>query len=87
MMVSSTNLILIHWNIDAVIRTVYYKYFHPKEVHVMNGVLNRELNRAAGKRDVHADTPKNIRVKPTLDELAATLVITVQKRLINDVDP
>ena len=26
---------------DAVVRTSYYKYFHPKEVYVSNGVLNR----------------------------------------------
>ncbi|KAI8801523.1 hypothetical protein BJ742DRAFT_863908 [Cladochytrium replicatum] len=37
-------------NPDSVARTVYYKYFHPKEVYVANGVLNRELNRAAGKQ-------------------------------------
>ncbi|KAI8929594.1 hypothetical protein BC831DRAFT_443325 [Entophlyctis helioformis] len=37
-------------NPDAVTRTVYFKYYHPKEVYVTNGVLNRELNRAAGKR-------------------------------------
>ncbi|EDO47507.1 predicted protein [Nematostella vectensis] len=36
-------------NNDSVVRTVYYKYFHPKEVLVSNGVLNREINRAAGK--------------------------------------
>jgi len=35
---------------DAVVRTVYYKYLHPKEVHVSNGVINREINAAAGKR-------------------------------------
>ena len=28
---------------------MYYKYFHPKEVLISNGVLNRELSRAAGK--------------------------------------
>ncbi|KAJ3020828.1 Intraflagellar transport protein 52 [Thoreauomyces humboldtii] len=37
-------------NADAVARTVFYKYYHPKEVYVTNGVLNREINRAAGKR-------------------------------------
>ncbi|KAH6576957.1 hypothetical protein BASA60_004300 [Batrachochytrium salamandrivorans] len=37
-------------NPDATTRTVMFKYFHPKEVHVSNGVLNRELNRAAGKK-------------------------------------
>ncbi|XP_028667936.1 intraflagellar transport protein 52 homolog isoform X2 [Erpetoichthys calabaricus] len=36
-------------NCDAVIRNVYYKYFHPKEALVSNGVLNREISRAAGK--------------------------------------
>eukprot|EP01006_Ploeotia_vitrea_P035671 TRINITY_DN65922_c4_g1_i1.p1 TRINITY_DN65922_c4_g1~~TRINITY_DN65922_c4_g1_i1.p1 ORF type:complete len:475 (+),score=46.02 TRINITY_DN65922_c4_g1_i1:75-1499(+) len=34
---------------DAVVRAVYYKYFHPKEVCIYNGIVNRELNRAAGK--------------------------------------
>jgi len=38
------------FNQDAVVRTVYYKYLHPKEVHISNGVLNREINVAAGKR-------------------------------------
>ncbi|KAJ3272210.1 Intraflagellar transport protein 52 [Terramyces sp. JEL0728] len=37
-------------NPDALARTVYYKYFHPKEVYVTHGVLNREFNRAAGKK-------------------------------------
>uniref|UniRef100_A0A672YWY7 Intraflagellar transport 52 homolog (Chlamydomonas) n=1 Tax=Sphaeramia orbicularis TaxID=375764 RepID=A0A672YWY7_9TELE len=36
-------------NNDAVVRNVYYKYFHPKEALVSNGVLNREISRAAGK--------------------------------------
>ncbi|RVE72674.1 hypothetical protein OJAV_G00042820 [Oryzias javanicus] len=36
-------------NNDAVIRNTYYKYFHPKEALVSNGVLNREISRAAGK--------------------------------------
>ncbi|OUM67069.1 hypothetical protein PIROE2DRAFT_40308, partial [Piromyces sp. E2] len=37
-------------NLDAVTRTVYYKYHHPKEVFIANGILNREINRAAGKK-------------------------------------
>jgi intraflagellar transport protein 52 len=37
-------------NLDTVARTIYYKYYHPKEVLVSQGVLNRELNKAAGKR-------------------------------------
>jgi len=38
-------------NNDCVVRTVYYKYFHPKEVHIGdgNGILNQELTRAAKK--------------------------------------
>ncbi|KAM9408371.1 intraflagellar transport protein 52 homolog [Pholidichthys leucotaenia] len=36
-------------NNDAVVRNVHYKYFHPKEALVSNGVLNREISRAAGK--------------------------------------
>ncbi|KAL5456923.1 hypothetical protein EMCRGX_G034150 [Ephydatia muelleri] len=36
-------------NNDAVSRVVYYKYFHPKEALVSNGILNREINKAAGK--------------------------------------
>ncbi|XP_077386807.1 intraflagellar transport protein 52 homolog isoform X1 [Festucalex cinctus] len=36
-------------NNDAVFRTRYYKYYHPKEALVSDGVLNREVSRAAGK--------------------------------------
>ncbi|CAJ1051804.1 LOW QUALITY PROTEIN: intraflagellar transport protein 52 homolog [Xyrichtys novacula] len=39
----------IQVNNDAVVRNVYYKYFHPKEALVSNGVLNREISRAAGE--------------------------------------
>ena len=42
---------------DAVVRTVYHKYFHPKEVHIANGVVNREINVAAGKRPRNAGQP------------------------------
>lgn len=31
---------------DAVVRNVYYKYFHPKEALVSNGVLNRFVGAA-----------------------------------------
>jgi intraflagellar transport protein 52 len=40
----------IEVNSDSVVRTAYLKYLHPKEVLIQDGVLNRELNRAAGKR-------------------------------------
>ncbi|KAJ3114892.1 Intraflagellar transport protein 52 [Phlyctochytrium bullatum] len=36
-------------NSDCVVRTVFHKYFHPKESFVSNGVVNREINKAAGK--------------------------------------
>ncbi|KAB7501055.1 Intraflagellar transport protein 52-like protein [Armadillidium nasatum] len=39
----------IAFNNDAVIRTCYYKYFHPKECLITNGVLNRALLESAGK--------------------------------------
>ena len=31
------------------IRSVYYKYTHPKEAQISNGVLNRGIDAAAGK--------------------------------------
>eukprot|EP01116_Phalansterium_solitarium_P020480 TRINITY_DN6061_c0_g1_i1.p1 TRINITY_DN6061_c0_g1~~TRINITY_DN6061_c0_g1_i1.p1 ORF type:complete len:446 (-),score=156.17 TRINITY_DN6061_c0_g1_i1:213-1550(-) len=34
---------------DSVVRTAYLKYLHPKEVLIADGVINREINRAAGK--------------------------------------
>ncbi|XP_038057033.1 intraflagellar transport protein 52 homolog isoform X4 [Patiria miniata] len=36
-------------NNDSVVRTSYYKYFHPKEALIANGVLNRAISVAAGK--------------------------------------
>ena len=32
-------------NNDCVIRTSFYKYFHPKEAYVHNGILNEEVTR------------------------------------------
>ena len=37
----------ISYNNDSVIRTVYYKYLHPKEVFISNGIVNREIARVA----------------------------------------
>ena len=31
----------IEFNTDSVCRTVYYKYLHPKHVHIGQGVLNK----------------------------------------------
>uniref|UniRef100_A0A914Q8Y5 ABC-type uncharacterized transport system domain-containing protein n=1 Tax=Panagrolaimus davidi TaxID=227884 RepID=A0A914Q8Y5_9BILA len=42
-------------NSDAVIRSVYYKYFDPKEALIANGVLNRALGAAVGKQPKAAD--------------------------------
>ena len=43
-------LIVLYFEIsDAVVRTSYYKYYHPKEALVANGVLNRAVAIAAGK--------------------------------------
>eukprot|EP00117_Sycon_ciliatum_P009632 scpid44524/ scgid11845/ Intraflagellar transport protein 52 homolog; Protein NGD5 len=55
----------ININSDEVIRTVYYKYPHPKEAYISNGILNREINRRAGKkvsadRSVEAETAGNV---------------------------
>mmetsp|Transcript_3146 Transcript_3146/g.7867 ORF Transcript_3146/g.7867 Transcript_3146/m.7867 type:complete len:512 (-) Transcript_3146:94-1629(-) len=36
-------------NSDCVVRTVHYKYLHPKEVHISDGVLNREVLAQVGK--------------------------------------
>ncbi|OAF69879.1 Intraflagellar transport protein 52 [Intoshia linei] len=36
-------------NSDCVVRSHYYKYFHPKEAYIGNGVVNRALNVAAEK--------------------------------------
>ena len=36
-------------NVDSVVRTVYYKYHHPMEVYIANGVVNRALTAAVGE--------------------------------------
>ncbi|KAM3173550.1 hypothetical protein ACTXT7_012290 [Hymenolepis weldensis] len=35
-------------NNDSVVRTSYYKYFHPKEALIPNGILNRTIGEVAG---------------------------------------
>jgi len=43
------------FNSDAVVRTVYHKYHHPKEALITNGVVARDLVRAAkGEKKVEA---------------------------------
>lgn len=34
-------------NTDSVIRKTFYKYLHPKEAYIANGVLNKDLVRVA----------------------------------------
>ena len=41
---------------DSVTRMAYHKYFHPKEALITNGILNKELARAAGKIDHTMET-------------------------------
>ncbi|KAK6036175.1 hypothetical protein COOONC_26317 [Cooperia oncophora] len=44
--------------IDAVIRSIFYKYFDPKEALISNGVLNRSIAIAA-KKNVSNDQQSN----------------------------
>ncbi|CAH1774851.1 unnamed protein product [Owenia fusiformis] len=46
-------------NNDAVVRTSFYKYYHPKEALVSNGVLNRAISKAAGKVLMVGDEDEN----------------------------
>lgn len=61
-------------NNDCVVRTHYYKYFHPKEALVSNGVLNRALSQAAGKHvAVGEDDSNNSQALTFLYPFGATL--------------
>ncbi|CAB4065322.1 IFT52 [Lepeophtheirus salmonis] len=40
-------------NCDSVVRTNYYKYFHPKEVYISNGILNQAVT------DIYAKPSEN----------------------------
>ena len=42
-------------NSDSVIRTSYFKYFHPKEVLITGGLLNREVTKASLSLSHHND--------------------------------
>ncbi|XP_063599987.1 intraflagellar transport protein 52 homolog [Penaeus indicus] len=50
---SNINFLLEEYGIavnnDSVVRTCYYKYFHPKECLITNGVLNRAILEASGR--------------------------------------
>jgi intraflagellar transport protein 52 len=50
-------------NNDSLVRTSYYKYLHPKEVFISNGILNKEmvrsargLQKSAAKKEMEAKT-------------------------------
>ena len=47
-------------NNDSVVRTSFYKYFHPKEVLIQSGILNKEVVRVANglPKEVQRQQPK-----------------------------
>ncbi|RKP17870.1 hypothetical protein ROZALSC1DRAFT_30374, partial [Rozella allomycis CSF55] len=47
-------------NSDSVTRTSYFKYFHPKENFISNGIINREINRIAGKQPKSMTENENV---------------------------
>eukprot|EP00331_Platyophrya_macrostoma_P006041 CAMPEP_0176428450 /NCGR_PEP_ID=MMETSP0127-20121128/13158_1 /TAXON_ID=938130 /ORGANISM="Platyophrya macrostoma, Strain WH" /LENGTH=383 /DNA_ID=CAMNT_0017810137 /DNA_START=152 /DNA_END=1303 /DNA_ORIENTATION=- len=58
----------INVNNDCVVRTAFYKYFHPKEALIQNGILSQEVVRVANGR------PKEDKVKkPTTQFLSHVL--------------
>ncbi|XP_062589670.1 intraflagellar transport protein 52 homolog [Saccostrea cucullata] len=60
-------------NNDAVVRTSYYKYFHPKEALIANGVLNRAVSQAAGKTFSMDEDGNNAQALSFLYPYGATL--------------
>jgi intraflagellar transport protein 52 len=60
-------------NPDHVVRTVYLKpYSHPKEVCIQQGVLNRELTRAAKDLRNRGEASRNVDLGASLGGLGAT---------------
>lgn len=53
-------------NSDSVVRTVFYKYLHPKEVFIANGVINKAIVEAA-----HSVGRKDLRGKPSTSNEAS----------------
>lgn len=57
-------------NNDSVIRKTFYKYLHPKEAFVANGILNDELVRVAQGKEKQGTAGKyGKRYRDTKDEL------------------
>lgn len=50
-------------NSDSVLRTTHYKYMHPKEVLISDGILNRGILTAVGKQPGAGDQDEDFRVK------------------------
>ena len=50
-------------NPDAVVRTTHYKYMHPKEVLISDGILNRGILNAVGKGAGGMDQDEDFRLK------------------------
>lgn len=64
----------ISCNTDSVIRKSFYKYLHPKEAYVGNGILNKELVRVANGEAVQTTKQPGRytkRYKDVNDELAS----------------
>ena len=62
----------IYVNNDSVIRKAFYKYLHPKEAYIGNGVLNKELVRVAkgeAKKGGEKEGKYAKRYRDTKDEL------------------
>lgn len=50
-------------SLDSVIRSMYHKYFHPKEALIPHGILNRQITQSASKK---SKTPLRLAVDITL---------------------
>jgi intraflagellar transport protein 52 len=48
-------------NSDAVVRTTHYKYLHPKEVFISDGILNRGLLAVVGSKHQQQDPDEDFR--------------------------
>ena len=56
---------------DAVVRTNYHKYFHPKECLISNGVLNRAIGQAAaaaGNKKLNYDNDRSSGMRDKKDK-------------------
>ncbi|KHN76535.1 Intraflagellar transport protein 52 -like protein [Toxocara canis] len=62
-------------NNDAVIRTIFYKYFEPKEALISNGVLNRAIASAAGKSTRNNDDENNAQALSFVYPFGSTLTV------------